>query len=134
MPDGSTCRLRKGVIIRMKKRILPFTAIAILLLLMIIFRLVPEVTEQELPEKSSGQTVFFFEQGTDTVWYHARFTFPGICLPEEIELQVGKVAEGKSGIFYDIRIVCDEDFAERYAEGYDRFCLGCFYVTEDKIF
>ncbi len=117
----------------MKKKILPLTVIILLFLTVILLWSRVWQAGRHDPAAPLRQTPFFFAQGTDAVRYHALFTFPGENLPEEVEVRIEKAAEGKNGIFYEIRIDCDGDFAGRYLDGYDRFRLGCFYVTEDKI-
>lgn len=83
---------------------------------------------------ATAQTPFFFDHGTEMVEFEAEFAGTPFGEYEQAKIQVEQVAQGENGILYTLMIESDAEAAGRYSYGGDRFFLGYFYVTEDKIY
>lgn len=76
---------------------------------------------------------FFFPDKTNKE-YNAKFTFLDTSLPDNIKLTISEVLCFESGVLYELRIDCDNDFSGRDNNGWDRFQIGYFYVQEKVIY
>ena len=83
---------------------------------------------------ATAQTPFFFDHGTEMVEFEAEFAGTPFGEYEQAKIQVEQAAQGENGILYTLMIESDAEAAGRYSYGEDRFFLGYFYVTEDKIY
>ena len=84
--------------------------------------------------EATAQTPYFFDYGTETVEFEAEFAGTPFGEYEQAKIQVEQEAQGENGILYTLMIESDAEAAGRYSYGGDRFFLGYFYVTEDKIY
>lgn len=80
------------------------------------------------------QTSFFFDYGTETVAFEAEFASTPFGEYEQVQIQVEQVEQWGNGILYTMMIESDTEDDSRYFYGRDRFFLGYFYVSEDKIY
>ena len=80
------------------------------------------------------QTSFFFDYGTETAAFEAEFASTPFGEYEQVKIQVEQVEQWENGILYTMMIESDTKDDSRYLYGRDRFFLGYFYVSEDKIY
>ncbi len=80
------------------------------------------------------QTSFFFDYGTETVAFEAEFASTPFGEYEQVQIQVEQVEQWENGILYTMMIESDTEDDSRYFYDRDRFFLGYFYVSEDKIY
>ena len=80
------------------------------------------------------QTSFFFDYGTETAAFEAEFASTPFGEYEQVKIQVEQVEQWENGILYTMMIESDTEDDSRYFYGRDRFFLGYFYVSEDKIY
>ena len=80
------------------------------------------------------QTSFFFDYGTETAAFEAEFASTPFGEYEQVKIQVEQVEQWENGILYTMVIESDTEDDSRYLYGRDRFFLGYFYVSEDKIY
>ncbi len=76
----------------------------------------------------------FFFPDKKSKEYDAKFTFLDTSLPDNINLTIVEVLCFESGVLYELRIDCDNDFSGRDNNGWDRFQIGYFYVQEKMIY
>ena len=69
----------------------------------------------------------FFHNGISKEKYKAEFMFDDV-VNEEISLEIKLISSLNNGKVYAIKIITESEIPK------ERLCLGCFYVTKEKIY
>ncbi len=85
--------------------------------------------EKEIKANSEGNLLetIFFTNGISKEKYKAEFMFDDI-LNEEVFLEIKLISSLNNGKVYAIKIITESEIPK------ERLCLGCFYVTKEKIY
>lgn len=81
----------------------------------------------EINDTTKVKNPFFFENNDLLLNYSAKISFDEV-IESDIKLYVNEIATFKYGKLYELKIDPVNGIP------YDRVCLGCFYVQEDKIY
>ena len=83
--------------------------------------------------QQEARNLYFFEEGTERVTYQLDYNFYN-HFSGTADLIISKARELEYGVVYELKIDSDVMLEEDYEYAHDRFHLGYFYVTSDKIY
>ncbi len=105
----------------------------IMLMAVISFHCNIGIMKENMVENETMNNPYFFRRGIQSVVYKTECSFP-ITLPEQVNLLIVKLGDNSLGTLYELKLDYDEDSPGRYDYDWDRFWLGYFLVTKDKIY
>lgn len=128
MNDGNLREIKAIEVIDMYRKGIKFIFTAVCMA-MLLTACTPKTEDVSTPAVINE----YFVQGNQEILYGAAFSFYDVEQLEKGTVSFHFIKNIDNGQLFELFIDCGEEFSDFVSEHRDRFHLGYFYVTEDKI-